>query len=77
MTAADWLNDRRDWITAPDSVRVVQNQFGTYDVLVRIDGSYVDGRLARRAADMFAAELAGITMSRNSFGATHRYHRDT
>lgn len=52
-TVAEVLAERQDMFV----VNVRRNEFGTFDVVLRIDGSYTIPGWAEDAADYWAAEL--------------------
>lgn len=53
MTADDFLNDRRDWLT----VQVIETEPECFDIVLKIDGTYFDRDTASEVAKSFAADL--------------------
>lgn len=53
-TVSEFMRDRWDFL----SVAAAKNSHGTWDVVLRIDGSYSQEDVCRAAADLFRRELA-------------------
>ncbi|MEV0435998.1 hypothetical protein [Nocardia sp. NPDC050413] len=53
ITADDFLNDRRDWL----SVHSVEVQPGAYDIVLKLDGTYFNQADAEEVAGSFARDL--------------------
>lgn len=57
---ADFLHFRREWLADPDSVRLQQTSTGGWDIVLRIDGTYLYEAEAREIADTFQREIYGL-----------------
>jgi hypothetical protein len=55
-TLAGFMRDRSDWLR----IDVAQNGWGSYDVVLRLDGSYVSEGDAHAALRLFRREFARI-----------------
>lgn len=53
VSADDFLNDRRDWLT----VQVIETERDCFDIVMKIDGTYFDRDDAIAVAESFAADL--------------------
>ena len=54
---ADFLREREDWLT----VKTVPNeQHGNFDVVLILDGSYMERADAEEVASLFAGRLAAL-----------------
>lgn len=58
-SADEFFADRAGWLAQPNSVRAVANSDGTYDVAIRVDGSYDDRETAQSIADLLQAMIYG------------------
>lgn len=54
MTPAEWFRVRLD---RPPDLRVLQNPYGAWDVLLRVDGGYADPGDALGAAELHREEI--------------------
>jgi hypothetical protein len=57
MTPAEWALCRLD---APPDLRVLQNPYGAWDVLLRVDGGYSDPVDALAAAETHREEIESM-----------------
>lgn len=58
-TADDFFRSRAPWLASPDSVRVMANTDNHYDVVLRIDGTYLDKQTAESIAKLVQSEIYG------------------
>lgn len=58
-TADDFFRSRAPWLAGPDSVRVMANSDNHYDVVLRIDGTYLDKETAESIAKLVQSEIYG------------------
>jgi hypothetical protein len=56
----DFLHYRREWLADPNSVRLQQTSTGGWDIVLRIDGTYLYEAEAREIADTFQREIYGL-----------------
>lgn len=56
-TPQEWVESRGDWLM---DVTVVENGFGTFDVAIRVDGSYADRKSAEHFAERHREEIHGM-----------------
>lgn len=59
QTADDFFRDRAPWLADPNSVRVMANADNHYDVVLRIDGTYLDKETAESIAKLVQSEIYG------------------
>lgn len=55
----DFFQDRAPWLAQAGSVRVMTTDEGHYDVVIRVDGAYVDAEEAESIAELLQAKIYG------------------
>lgn len=57
QTPDEWVTSRCDWLV---DVGILQNGCGTFDVIIRVDGSYADLETAKHYAERHREQIKGM-----------------